>query len=341
VSAAPTFYDEWLGYWNESQQRRAASRRVIHREDLSWVETRQDAACAELISHRTGFANWGTVTLLARIPVSAKTGRHQHGEEAIYIVSGRGCSVVDGRRYDWAEGSCLLIPFGAVHQHYNLGDEPVEYLSCMTPELDHFLGLSRTEQLEDHGPLGDGPDLALPVGTHDEKGRRVVLPLEHTITLTGVDNTSGVPPATGEPLVIGDFQGMQRFSTVHHHRVQRMMRIGTDINDFEPKAVEISGLLVEEPRTAGGDHAHMEAHLYVLEGEGYTVVDGVRYPWRAGSAVHIPGPQSRHQHFNTGDGPSKMVRIAFGVRYLLEQVAKPAFPYLYFAGKRQLEPQDA
>jgi quercetin dioxygenase-like cupin family protein len=341
MTAAPTFYDEWLGYWDQSQQRRAVSRRVIHSEELGWVETRQDASCAELISHRTGFANWGTVTMIARIPVGMRTGRHRHGEEAIFIVSGRGCSVVDGRRYDWEVGACLHIPFGSVHQHFNLGDEPVEYLSCMTPELDHFLGLNRTEQLEDCGPLGDGPDPSLPVGTHDEYGRRVVLALKDAILLTGVDSANGAPPVEGESLVIGDIEGMQKFSTVHHHRVLRMMRIGTDINGFEPKAVEISGLLVEEPRTVGGDHAHMEAHLYVLEGEGYTLVDGVRYPWKAGSAVHIPGPQSRHQHFNTSDGPSKMVRVAFGIRYLLEQVAKPEFPYLYFAGKRQLEPRDA
>jgi quercetin dioxygenase-like cupin family protein len=331
-----TFYDEWLGAWDESERMRAQARRVISAEELDGVATPQDAWTAELISRRTGFATWGTVTLVAEIPVGAKTGLHRHGEEAVHIVSGRGCTVMDGRRYPWEAGATLLIPFGAAHQHFNLGDEPVRYLSCMTPDLERFLGIARTEQLEERGPIGSGPPAGLVEATHDEDGRRVVLPAGDAVEVTAPEGGRGVPPPPGEALVIGDFEGMQRFSTVHHHRVRRFMRIGTDLNDFAPTTVEISGLLIEEPGTAGGDHAHMEAHLYVLQGEGYTVIDGVRHPWRAGSAIQIPGPQSRHQHFNTGDGPSVMVRIAFGVRYMYERAARRSFPYLYFAGKRPL-----
>lgn len=337
---APTFYDEWLGHWEESERRRASARRVISAEELTPVATRQDAWTAELISRRTGFATWGTVTLIAEIPVGQKTGEHRHGEEAMYIISGKGCSVIAGRLYRWEAGATLLIPFGAPHQHFNLGDEPVRYLSCMCPDLEHFLGLHHTEQLRDRGPLGDGPPSGLVEATHDEEGNRVVLPADAAIEVSGADGGQGVPPPPGETLVIGDIEAMQRFSVVHHHRVRRFMRIGTTINDFAPKSVEISGLLIEEPGTAGGDHAHMEAHIYVLAGQGYTVIDGERHPWKAGSAIHIPGPQTRHQHFNTGDEPSIMVRIAFGIRYLFEQAAKPRFPYLYFAGKRPLTPQD-
>jgi gentisate 1,2-dioxygenase len=336
--SAATFYDEWLGYWEAAQRRRAASRRVIHAGELAHVSTRQDALTAELISPRTGFATWGTVTLISEIPVGQASGMHRHGEEAIYIVSGTGCSVVEGRRYPWTAGSVLHVPFGAAHQHFNLGSEPVRYLSCMTPELDHFLGLNRTEQLSDRGPH-DGAPGDLQEATHDENGTRVVLALEEA-TVIGGDGQVDSSEFTGAPVVIGDINGMQRLVTTHHHRVVRMMRIGTDLHDFSPRAVEISGLLMEEPGTAGGDHAHMEAHLYVLDGEGYSVIDGVRYDWKAGSAVHIPGPQTRHQHFNTGPTGSSMVRIAFGIRYLYEQIAKPAFPYLYFAGKRTLSPAE-
>lgn len=339
--SAPTFYDEWLGYWDAAEQRRASARRSIHAEDVAFVATRQDSAAAELISARTGFATWGTATLISEIPVGQKTGTHRHGEEAMYVLSGQGCSVIDSRIYRWKAGSVLHIAFGAAHQHYNLGTEPVRYLSCMTPELDHFLGLNRTEQLEDRGPHDGLPPADLPEATHDGRGQRVVLPLEDAMTIgAGLAGDEDVPVLTGEPMEIDGIAGMMRLSTTHHHRVIRMMRIGTGLHDFQPKAVEISGLLVEEPRTAGGDHAHMEAHLYVTSGEGYTVIDGVRHEWRAGSAIHIPGPQSRHQHFNTGPDGSSMVRIAFGIRYLYEQIAKPVFPYLYFAGKRSLTAGD-
>ena len=339
--SAATFYDEWLGHWEAAQQRRAASRRVIHAEELSYVSTRHDARTAELISSRTGFATWGTVTLVSEIPVGSATGMHRRGEEALYIIAGTGCSVVEGRRYPWTAGSALHLPFGAARQHYNLGSEPVRYLSCTTPDLDHFLGLHRLEQLADRGPH-DGPPADLPEGTHDESGTRVVLPLEDATIIGGDGQGDGDGEGEGSrfdgaPVAIDGIEGMMRLSTTHHHRVVRIMLIGTDLHEFSPRAVEISGLLVEEPGTAGGDHAHMEAHLYVLDGEGYSVIDGERYDWKAGSAVHIPGPQTRHQHFNTGPNGSSMVRIAFGIRYLYEKIAQPAFPYLYFSGKRRLD----
>jgi gentisate 1,2-dioxygenase len=343
ASGEATFYDEWLEHWEAAQQRRAASRRVIHDEDLAYVSTRQDARTAELISARTGFATWGTVTLVSEIPAGHASGLHRHGEEAIYIISGSGCTVAEGRRYPWTAGSALHLPFGVAHQHFNLGSEPVRYLSCMTPDLDHYLGLSRVEQLADRGPT-DGPPEGLLEATHDASGTRVVLPLEAATVIGGdgalTDGSEGGPRFDGTPVAIDGIEGMMRLSTTHHHRVVRMMRIGKDLHDFRPRAVEISGLLVEEPGTAGGDHAHMEAHLYVLDGEGYTVIDGERYDWKAGSAIHIPGPQTRHQHVNTGPDGSSMVRIAFGIRYLYEKIAEPSFPYLYFAGKRRLAPAE-
>lgn len=50
-----------------------------------------------------------------------------------------------------------------------------------------------------------------------------------------------------------------------------------------------------------GKHRHQGGlAIYVLEGEGYTVVDGKRYDWKAGDLILLPikpGGVS-HQHFN-------------------------------------------
>lgn len=337
----PTFYDEWLTSWDRSERRRATARKTLHAEEAAFVSTPQDARTAELISSRTGFATWGTTTLISEIPVGNKTGMHSHGEEAMFIVSGDGCSVIGDRIYRWTAGSVLSIPFGVPHQHYNLGSDTVRYLSCMTPDLDAFLGLNRTQQLAEWGPHDGPPDL--PVDTHDEAGKRIVLDQADGLVVGAggaEDHSASIPELTGDGIEIDGIGEMMRFSTTHHHQVIRMMRIGTGLNDFDPHAVEISGVLNEEAGTAGGDHAHMEAHLYILDGEGYTLIDGQRHDWRAGSAVHIPGPQTRHQHFNTGADGSSMLRIAFGIRYLYESVAKNAFPYVYYSGKRTLTDAD-
>lgn len=56
---------------------------------------------------------------------------------------------------------------------------------------------------------------------------------------------------------------------------------------------------VLEPGAATSNHRHgYESLVYVLEGEGYTIMEGVRYDWRAGDAIYTP-PWCWHQHFAT------------------------------------------
>ena len=51
-----------------------------------------------------------------------------------------------------------------------------------------------------------------------------------------------------------------------------------------------------------GRHAHGEESLHILEGEGFSIVDGQRFDWHKGSTLQIPY-RAVHQHFNTGDVP--------------------------------------
>ncbi len=46
-------------------------------------------------------------------------------------------------------------------------------------------------------------------------------------------------------------------------------------------------------------HRHYyETLLFILDGSGYSIIEGERVEWEAGDALHIP-PWSWHQHFNT------------------------------------------
>jgi hypothetical protein len=68
-----------------------------------------------------------------------------------------------------------------------------------------------------------------------------------------------------------------------------------------------------------------------VQGEGYTVVDGEKIPWKRGSCLHIQGPQTVHQHFNTGDVPTYQLRCSPGIRtHFIQRIARERFPYLWF-----------
>lgn len=60
------------------------------------------------------------------------------------------------------------------------------------------------------------------------------------------------------------------------------------------------------PDSNTGTHRHScEAILYILEGSGYSLVDGEKAPWAAGDAVYVP-PMAWHQHFSGPEG-SRMI----------------------------------
>ncbi|MQA87940.1 MAG: cupin domain-containing protein [Streptosporangiales bacterium] len=331
-----SFYEKWLNYWDEAQQEKSSARRKLDIEEVEWVETPQDAAVGLLIAPETGFRTWGSETMLAEIPVGWKTGGHSHGEEAIYIVSGAGFSIVDGVRYDWKEGSSLAIPFGARHQHFNTGDVPVRYYSAMSVHLEHWVGVHRTTQYETCGKFTSLPSAEKSANGLSPDGKRVALNIEDAYIRVGGEGGGAAQPQEAprfegdKPLVVGDISGMERFMHTHKHEIREFMRVGRDTNGFEVHQMEISGILTDAPRTRGGKHAHMEAHLFIVDGEGYSEVDGEKIPWKPGTSVHIQGPQTVHQHFNESDQYSKMLRIAPGIRYFFERCAKSTFPYLYY-----------
>lgn len=79
------FYDGWLKYWDEGQEERAKARTCINEEDLEWTRTKQDWRVALLCARENGFITSG-VSTIAEIPPGWHTGKHSHGEEAIFIV---------------------------------------------------------------------------------------------------------------------------------------------------------------------------------------------------------------------------------------------------------------
>ncbi len=320
------FYDEWLGLWGKNVEERARARKVLYPEELQWVKTRQDARAALLVAPENGFRTSGGVTMLAEIPEGWKTGRHSHGEEAMYIVRGRGFSIIDERRFNWEEGSCLKIPFGAVHQHFNAGDEPVLYFSAMAVHLERMLSVAKFQQFEDCGSIEAQPKYEESGSDFNGEGTRVVLHMKDAAV--GHKGEHGLTHHRPGSIP-------EQMYDVQHSKNIRFMGAR---QDFKGDEVQITGILADEPHTCSEKHAHMEAILYVLQGEGFSIVDGEKIPWRQGSCLHIQGPQTVHQHFNTGNVESRHLRTHFEIRNEYEPLVKKTFPYLYFEAGRPLQP---
>jgi quercetin dioxygenase-like cupin family protein len=307
------FYRDWLARSERVAARLESPPVVAHARDLRWIETPQDARVAMLIGEATGFPTMGTALLVAEIPARSRTGRHVHGEEAIHITRGTGFSVIDGARYDWKVGTTLHVPYRAEHQHVNTGDTAATYVSAVTHDLDFAAGLGTLQQLDERGS-GDG-SLATryPAQTsqHAADGRRIALHFEDAIDERARRLEGHAHQKEGKG--------------AHRHAGIWILMGGSEsqsdeTNGFVAKAVSMTNVFEEAPRTRSHRHTHTEAMLYVLEGTGYSEIDGKRYDWEAGDAVHVPPRMTLHEHFNGSDARTRTLRIEFGIRFFYESL---------------------
>ena len=68
--------------------------------------------------------------------------------------------------------------------------------------------------------------------------------------------------------------------------------------------------------TSGNHRHYYESLIYIIKGNGYSVVEGNKVEWEAGNIIYAP-PWSWHQHFNTV--PDKAVRYLSGTNAPLLQ----------------------
>ena len=309
------FYGAWL---KRSAELDVAMRRtpiVARGSALRWVETAQDARAAVVIGEDAGFETSGTALVKAELPAGWRTGRHAHGEEAIHILEGTGFAVIDGARYDWKRGTTLHIPYRAEHQLVNTGATTAVYLSAHTQDLDFAVKLGRLVQLEEKGR-----DDGTLVKRHPSEtsqlaadGRRIALHLEDAMDenarrLAGHAHPNAkADKAAGRHAAIWILMGGSESPT-------------DETNGFRAKAVAMSTIFEESPHSSSHSHTHTEAMLYVLEGRGYSLIDGERHEWQAGDAVHVPPRMTHHGHFNDSDQRARTLRIEFGIRYFYESL---------------------
>lgn len=71
----------------------------------------------------------------ARIPVGGATTEHFHelSEELYLVTGGRGRLVIDGEERVVVKGDCAVIPPGARHKVFNIGEEPLCLLCACAP----------------------------------------------------------------------------------------------------------------------------------------------------------------------------------------------------------------
>jgi quercetin dioxygenase-like cupin family protein len=85
--------------------------------------------------------------------VRTRSGKHRHqGGLVIYVIDGKGYSIVEGERVEWKKGDLLLLPMkigGVEHQHFNTDPvKPAVWMAFIHLPIQEHLAhdLEQTEE---------------------------------------------------------------------------------------------------------------------------------------------------------------------------------------------------
>lgn len=148
-------YEHIMRQRKEMAERNLTGPVVIRSEDREWYQTRQGKLryyLCPVTFKNTPLQHWRVFAH----DIRTRSGKHRHqGGLVIYVLEGKGYSVVDGERKDWEKGDLVLLPMkpeGVEHQHFNLNPaEPAIWVAFIHIPIQEYLAsdLQQTENSPD------------------------------------------------------------------------------------------------------------------------------------------------------------------------------------------------
>ncbi len=146
-------YDEALRLCRKKEEKARKGSRIIKGNKIPWQVGKQG-----IIGHyhtepmTPNDLSLETLRIFVH-EIRTHSGRHVHqGGFTLFILKGKGYTVVDGKRFDWSEGDLILLPFkkgGVEHQHFNIDNKPSKWLAYSSISLGEMTGMV-VEQKENY-----------------------------------------------------------------------------------------------------------------------------------------------------------------------------------------------
>ena len=267
----------------------------------------------------TALSSWAVFEHL----IKNQSGRHKHqGGIIIYVLEGQGATEVDGEVLEWQAGDLLLLPItpnGCVHQHWNRDTSK----GCRWVAFrDLLVGRTIANAIDQVSEMPDlrGTALRGPEGRVRTQWKATVNG-EQVPLVTSPDELSSVN--LFDRLVAMRDQQRGRLA-------QATFMIRGDELPWELNAhgkmqwylhpciayTAVQTHVFYRQEIPAGSRSGVQRHggdviFYMLEGEGYTEVDGVRHVWRGGDVMTLPIFPSGvvYRHVNTGKTPVRLISM--------------------------------
>jgi quercetin dioxygenase-like cupin family protein len=112
-----------------------------------------------LVDRHIGFMNRVLAMYVHQMPPGSHTETHKHGEAIVFVLSGRGHSIVDGEHHQWQAGDCIFVKPGQWHQHFNGDPDRVSqhlavYIAPLREQLIEGAEVIEVVEEPDYAPSG-------------------------------------------------------------------------------------------------------------------------------------------------------------------------------------------
>lgn len=163
--AQTNFWDAILKLRDEQREHRKTAVQVIKEADLPLEVNRQGLMRWYLHPEITDTILSTLVIYSQEIPPGSRSGRFKfQGDQVIYVIEGRGYTLIDGVKHQWKAGDCLNLPLrkgGVVVQHVNADSEKLAKIIAVEP---NFLACASVDRGSGFEQLEDSPDYETSVG---------------------------------------------------------------------------------------------------------------------------------------------------------------------------------
>lgn len=316
-----TDYDRSQRYKQELLERQKTGKLLIRGEDRQFQMSRQGILKYYLnaVFTDTAVSSWSVFEHL----IKRQSGRHKHqGGIIIYVLEGHGTTETSGELLEWQAGDLLLLPIqrgGTVHQHWNKdASKGCRWVAFRDLLIGRCIA-NITDQVSEI-PDKTGSAGTTPQGT-PRKGWKATA------------NVDQVPLVSnpGELASLNLFDRLMALRDLQRNRLQQSTwLIRGDELSWELNAhgkmqwflhpclayTAVHTHLCYRQEIPVGSRSGLQRHggdavFYMLEGEGFTEVDGIRHAWKAGDVMTLPVfPDGvLFRHVNSGTTPVRLICV--------------------------------
>ena len=157
--AKHNFWDAILELRDDQRENRKSGIQVIKERDLPLEVNKQGLMRWYMHPDIKDTILTTNVVYVQEIPPGSRSGRLRfQGDQVIYVVEGRGYTMLDGTKHPWKAGDCLNLPLrkpGIVVQHFNDDPEVTAKFIAVEP---NFLACASVDRGSGFEQLEDSPE---------------------------------------------------------------------------------------------------------------------------------------------------------------------------------------